>query len=226
MQHHLCMLQELWHHKVTPKLALGLPAPAGWQAACRHVVSHHGCTWREKNRMPPGFIARLHAPALSRISTLCVSVSSFINRPLSCRVRFVMCARSYAACMGPTAVYTACCACMCSSMLGEWRSLGNPCTGSTELDRAFTYFAQPTHVLPLPGRPGQYVFMADQWDSHNLAASRCDWCRASSSCPALAGIAAPRLRKAWILSIMNSTCILECMSACAGQPVAVAGVTA
>lgn len=58
-------------------------------------------------------------------------------------------------------------------MLGEWRSLGNPCTGASELERTFTYFAQPTHVLPLQGHPGRFIFMADQWDSDNLAASRC-----------------------------------------------------
>lgn len=57
-------------------------------------------------------------------------------------------------------------------MLGEWRSLGNPCTESTELDRAFTYFSQPTYVLPLPGQAGKFIFMADQWDPENLAGSR------------------------------------------------------
>ena len=59
-------------------------------------------------------------------------------------------------------------------MLGEWLSLGNPCTGATELDRAYTYFAQPAFVLPLPGHDGQFIFMADQWDPDNLAASRSD----------------------------------------------------
>jgi hypothetical protein len=33
-------------------------------------------------------------------------------------------------------------------------------------------YVQANFVLPLPGRPGHFVFMADQWDPSNLADSR------------------------------------------------------
>ena len=58
-------------------------------------------------------------------------------------------------------------------MMGHWRSLGNPCIGASEVERTFTYFSQPTFVLPLPGQTGRFIFMADQWDSEDLASSRC-----------------------------------------------------
>ena len=57
--------------------------------------------------------------------------------------------------------------------MGEWRSLGNPCVGSSELDMATTFFSQATAVMPLPGQPGRFLFMADQWDVRDLGRSRC-----------------------------------------------------
>ena len=56
--------------------------------------------------------------------------------------------------------------------MGEWTSLGNPSGGGTELDRAYTFFAQVTHVVAVHGKPGKYIFMADSWDPQNLGASR------------------------------------------------------
>ncbi|KAK9810662.1 hypothetical protein WJX73_008429 [Symbiochloris irregularis] len=62
------------------------------------------------------------------------------------------------------------------SMMGsDWLPLGNPCMGATEVERTFTFFSQPTFVLPLPNQPGRFIFMADQWDSENLSASRYLW---------------------------------------------------
>ena len=58
------------------------------------------------------------------------------------------------------------------SVMGEWRSLGNPSSGGTEMDRAYSFFSQPTFVVPVHGKPGRFVFMADQWDTANLGASR------------------------------------------------------
>ena len=48
--------------------------------------------------------------------------------------------------------------------MGEWDSLGNPCTGGSDLENAYTFFSQPNFVLPLPDRQDAFVFMADQWD--------------------------------------------------------------
>lgn len=41
------------------------------------------------------------------------------------------------------------------------------------MDRAYTFYSQPTFVVTVHGSPGRFVFMADQWDTANLGASRC-----------------------------------------------------
>lgn len=56
--------------------------------------------------------------------------------------------------------------------MGNWTLLGNPCLGETEMEAAQTWGAQSTFVLPVPGRPGRFIFMADQWNPDNLSASR------------------------------------------------------
>lgn len=56
--------------------------------------------------------------------------------------------------------------------MGEWKTLGNPAAGGTQMDRARTFFSQPSFVVPVHGKPGMFVFMADQWDTLNLGASR------------------------------------------------------
>ena len=60
------------------------------------------------------------------------------------------------------------------SMLGEWRVVGNPCLGSDE-QRKLTFNSQSTFVLPVPGRPGCFIFMADRWNSQDLPDSRYVW---------------------------------------------------
>jgi hypothetical protein len=57
-------------------------------------------------------------------------------------------------------------------VMGEWKSLGSPCIGGTEMERTFTFFSQGTFILPLPGMPGRYIYMGDQWEAENLGASR------------------------------------------------------
>ncbi len=57
--------------------------------------------------------------------------------------------------------------------LGSWQSLGDPCIGGTLMARARTFFSQGTHVLPLPGRPGEFLFMADRWVPTDLGRSKC-----------------------------------------------------
>ena len=56
--------------------------------------------------------------------------------------------------------------------MGNWTLLGNPCLGETEMEAAQTWGAQSTFVLPVPGRPARFIFMADQWNPDNLSASR------------------------------------------------------
>jgi hypothetical protein len=56
--------------------------------------------------------------------------------------------------------------------LGPWKEAGNPCTGP---DASNTYHAQSTFVLPLQGKPGHFIFMADQWNKTDLPDSRYLW---------------------------------------------------
>ena len=60
------------------------------------------------------------------------------------------------------------------SMLGEWKVAGNPCLGSDE-QRKLTFHSQSTFCLPVPGRPGCFIFMADRWNSRDLPDSRYIW---------------------------------------------------
>ncbi len=58
------------------------------------------------------------------------------------------------------------------SLLGEWRQMGNPCIGPGAEN---TFQSQSTFVLPIPGEPGNFIFMADRWNKLNLADSRYVW---------------------------------------------------
>lgn len=65
------------------------------------------------------------------------------------------------------------------SMMGSWETLGDPCVGGDEEFRAFTFFSQGSFVLPLPGLPNVFIFLADRcvllsillfyscWNFHN-----------------------------------------------------------
>jgi hypothetical protein len=58
------------------------------------------------------------------------------------------------------------------NVLGPYQSLGNPCVG-TNADT--TFGTQSTFVLPAPGRPEKFIFMADEWRPQNLSDSRYIW---------------------------------------------------
>jgi hypothetical protein len=62
-----------------------------------------------------------------------------------------------------------------TSILGPWVTLGNPCVGGNDIFRSTTFFSQSTFVLPLPGLPGSFIFMADRWNPSNLRDSRYVW---------------------------------------------------
>lgn len=57
-------------------------------------------------------------------------------------------------------------------LFGPWESKGNPCSGP---DAKTTFNAQSTFVLPVAGKPGAFIFMADQWKPRNLSDSRYVW---------------------------------------------------
>ncbi|KAL5187474.1 hypothetical protein HKD37_05G013143 [Glycine soja] len=61
------------------------------------------------------------------------------------------------------------------SILGPWETMGNPCVGGNKMFQIVTFLAQSTFVLPLPGFPGSFIFMADRWNPADLRDSRYVW---------------------------------------------------
>jgi len=57
-------------------------------------------------------------------------------------------------------------------ILGPWEVRGNPCVGA---DAQTTFRSQSTYVLPVVGKPGCFIFMADRWSSKSLQDSRYVW---------------------------------------------------
>lgn len=51
------------------------------------------------------------------------------------------------------------------SILGEWSELGNPCEGE---GADLTFHSQSTYILPMPGRAGEFIFMADPMVSRKM----------------------------------------------------------
>jgi len=58
------------------------------------------------------------------------------------------------------------------SMLGTWKTIGNPCSG---LAADKTFYAQSTFVLQVPGKNGLYIAMFDRWNKTDLIGSRYIW---------------------------------------------------
>lgn len=58
------------------------------------------------------------------------------------------------------------------NILGPWKEMPNPCRGE---QAATTFGAQSTFVLPAPGKPGSFIFMADRWNPQQLSDSRYVW---------------------------------------------------
>ncbi len=53
-----------------------------------------------------------------------------------------------------------------TSIWGPWAELGNPCRG-TPLENETTFGSQSTYVLPVAGKEGTFIFMADRWNPDN-----------------------------------------------------------
>lgn len=58
------------------------------------------------------------------------------------------------------------------SIWGPWKELGNPCRGE---NAEKTFFGQSTFVLPVAGKTGAFIFMADRWNKDDLKESRYVW---------------------------------------------------
>ncbi len=63
-------------------------------------------------------------------------------------------------------------AAVADKLSGPWKELGNPCRGP---NAEFTFGAQSTYVLPVQGRPGSFIFVADQWRPKNAIDGRYVW---------------------------------------------------
>ena len=70
--------------------------------------------------------------------------------------------------VGPNAARSA----VADSIWGPWTELGNPAVGP---DAELTFDSQSTFVLPVRGRPGAFVFMADRWRPENAIDGRYVW---------------------------------------------------
>ena len=58
------------------------------------------------------------------------------------------------------------------SIWGPWIELGNPCIGP---NAEKTFNAQSTYVLPVAGKDGCFIFMADSWRPQNAIDGRYVW---------------------------------------------------
>ncbi len=64
--------------------------------------------------------------------------------------------------------------CVAANIFGPWEELGNPCLGPGELI-ANTFNSQSTFVLPVQGRTGAFILMADRWNPANAIDGRYVW---------------------------------------------------
>lgn len=58
------------------------------------------------------------------------------------------------------------------SIWGPWKELPNPCRGPKA---DVTFEGQSTYILPVPGKPGAFIFMADRWKPDNPINGRYLW---------------------------------------------------
>ncbi len=58
------------------------------------------------------------------------------------------------------------------SIWGPWQELGNPCVGP---DAELTFHSQSTFILPVQGKEGAFIFMADRWRPENAIDGRYVW---------------------------------------------------
>lgn len=57
-------------------------------------------------------------------------------------------------------------------ILGPWKTMGNPATGE---GAKTTFNSQSTFVLPVPNKPGRFIYMGDRWKPSDLPDSRYIW---------------------------------------------------
>lgn len=63
---------------------------------------------------------------------------------------------------------------LADSIWGPWKELPNPWQGPEEM-RKTSFDTQSTFILPAPGKPGAFIFMADRWRPRNPIDGRYVW---------------------------------------------------
>lgn len=63
-------------------------------------------------------------------------------------------------------------AAVADSITGPWKELGNPCRGP---GADLTFGGQSAYVLPVAGKPGAFIFIADKWRPRNAIDGRYVW---------------------------------------------------
>ena len=63
---------------------------------------------------------------------------------------------------------------MADSIMGTWTPLGNPCRG-TERETNRTFESQSAFVLPVAGKKGACIFIADRWRPQDAIDGRYIW---------------------------------------------------
>jgi hypothetical protein len=58
------------------------------------------------------------------------------------------------------------------SPFGPWEELDSPCVGP---NAELTFGAQSTYILPVAGKPGAFIFLADRWTPDNPIDGRYVW---------------------------------------------------
>lgn len=58
------------------------------------------------------------------------------------------------------------------SLMGNWKSMGNPCIGPFS---ETTFSSQGNFVLPIDAKKGKFLFLADRWNKRDLESSRYLW---------------------------------------------------
>jgi hypothetical protein len=84
-------------------------------------------------------------------------------------------------------------------IFGPWTELGNPCVGA---DSDTTFHSQSTFVLPVQGREGTFIFMADRWNEWDLSDSRYVWLPVEFDAE---GKPMLRWRDRWALNMASNT---------------------
>jgi hypothetical protein len=89
-------------------------------------------------------------------------------------------------------------AAVADKLTGPWKELGNPCRGE---GAELTFGAQSTYVLPVAGRPGSFIFIADRWRPKNPIDGRYVWLPITLG----EGTFTISWRDTWDLTIWNSS---------------------